>query len=56
MFSLSQQSLSLNHFAFIDILANTENLLIIQDLDNARINGTTSKSLEILKIRLLERD
>jgi glucosylglycerol 3-phosphatase len=33
MSSLSQQSLSLNHSAFIDILANTENLLIIQDLD-----------------------
>ena len=33
MSSLSQQSLSLDHSAFIDILAKTENLLIIQDLD-----------------------
>lgn len=33
MSSLSQQSFSLNHAAFIDILAKTENLLIIQDLD-----------------------
>ena len=30
---LAEQSLSLQHDAFIDILANTENLLIIQDLD-----------------------
>lgn len=33
MYSLTQQSLSLDHSAFIDILANTENVLIIQDLD-----------------------
>ena len=33
MVSLSQQSLSLDRAAFIDVLANTENLLIIQDLD-----------------------
>ena len=30
---LSEQSLSLEHDAFIDVLSNTENLLIIQDLD-----------------------
>ena len=33
MVSLSQQSLSLDRAAFIDVLANTENLLVIQDLD-----------------------
>ena len=32
-FPLHQQSLSLNHQALIEILANTENLLVIQDLD-----------------------
>ena len=51
---LSEQSLSLEHDAFIDVLANTENLLIIQDLDGVCMRLVKDPLSRVIELAYVE--